>query len=91
MTGVGDPPLDITVTPDANTVTAGTYLDSVTPALAPIPTAIGVVTTGTLAEVTPDHSIDLPVTASHVTGALVPTATVVTHLTADLHLIGILS
>ena len=28
MTGVGDPPLDITVTPDAHTMTAGTDLDS---------------------------------------------------------------
>ena len=41
-------------------------------------------------EVAPDHSIDLPVTVSHDTKALVPTATGMTHLTADLHLIGIL-
>ena len=40
-------------------------------------------------EVTPDHSTDLPITVSHVTGALVPTTTATTHLTADLHLIGI--
>ena len=90
MTGVGDPPLDITVTPDAHVMIAGTGLDSVAPNLAPITTAIGVVAARTLAEVTPDHSTDLPIAASHVTGALVPTTAIVTHLTADLHLIGIL-
>ena len=90
MTGVGDLPLDITVTPDAHAMTAGTDLDSVTPNLAPITTAIGVVAARTLAEVAPDHSTDLPIAASHVTGALVPTAAVATHLTTDLHLIGIL-
>ena len=90
MTGVGDPPLDVTVTPDAHTMITGTDLDSVTPNLTPITTAIGVVATRTLAEVTPDLSTDLPIAASHMTGALVPTATITTHLTADLHLIGIL-
>ena len=90
MTGVGDPPLDITVTPDAHTMITGTDLDSVTPNLSPVTTATGVVAARTLAEVAPDHSTDLPIAASHVTGALVPTATVVTHLTTDLHLIGIL-
>ena len=89
-TGVGDPPLDITVTPDAHAMIAGTDLASATPNLAPITTAIGVVAARTLAEVNPDHSTDLPVTASHMTGALVPTATIMKHLTADLHLIGIL-
>ena len=89
-TGVGDPPLDVTVTPDAHTMIAGTDLDSVTPNLAPVTTAIGVVAARTLTEVTPDHSTDLPITASHMTGALVPTTAIATHLTADLHLIGIL-
>ena len=56
----------------------------------PVTTAIEVVATRTLTEVTPDLSTDLPIAASHMTGALVPTATAVTHLTADLHLIGIL-
>ena len=64
-----------------------TPMDSVAPNLAPVTTAIGVVATRTLAEVTPDLSTDLPITASHMTGALVPTAAIVTHLTADLHLI----
>ena len=53
-------------------------------------TAIGVVAARTLVEVAPDHSTDLPITTSHVTGAPVPTATIATHLTADLHLIGTL-
>ena len=90
MTGVENPPLDVTVTPDAHTMITGTDPNSVAPNLAPITTAIGVVATRTPIEVTPDHSMDLPVAASHVTGALVPTATAMTHLTADLHLIGIL-
>ena len=89
-TGVGDPPLDITVTPDAHATMAETDLDSATLDLAPITTAIEVVATMTLPEVTPDLSTDLPIAASHVTGALVPTAAAMTHLTADLHLIGIL-
>ena len=71
-------------------MTAGTDLDSVTPDLAPITTAIGVVAARTLTEVAPDHSTDLPIAASHVTGALVPTTAIVTHLTADLYLRGIL-
>ena len=90
MTGVEDPPLGITVTPDAHTMTPGTDLDSVAPNLTPVTTAIGVVATRTPIEVTPDHSTDLPIVASHMKGALVPTAAIATHLTADLHLIGIL-
>ena len=90
MIDVEDHPLDAIVTPDAHTMATRIDLDSVAPNLAPITTAIGVVSTRTPIEVTPDHSTDLPITASHVTGALVPTATATTHLTADLHLIGIL-
>ena len=90
MTGVGDPPLDITVAPDAHTTMAETDLDSATLNLAPITTAIELVATMTLAEVALDLSTDLPITASHMTGALVPTVAAATHLTADLHLIGIL-
>ena len=44
----------------------------------------------TLTEVTPDHSTDFPTAASHVIGALVPTAIATTHLSADLHPIGML-
>ena len=88
--GVGDPPLDITVIPDDHAMITETDLDSATLNLTPATTAIEVVATRTLAEVTPGHSTDLPIAASHVTGALVPTATTATHLTADLHLIGIL-
>ena len=69
MTGVGDPPPDITVTPDAHAMTAETDLISATPDLAPVTTAIEVVAARTLAEVTPDHSTDLPIAASHMTGA----------------------
>ena len=90
MIAVGDPPLDITVTPDAHVMITETDLDSAAPDLAPITTAIEVVATRNLAEVAQDHSTDLPVTASHVTGALIPTAAVATHLTTDLHLIGTL-
>ena len=38
MTGVEDPPLDITVTPDTHTMITGTDLDSVIPNLAPVTT-----------------------------------------------------
>ena len=40
MIGVGDPPLDVTVTPDAHAMIAETDLDSAAPDLAPITTAI---------------------------------------------------
>ena len=90
MTGVGDLPLDTTATPDTHAMTIGTDLGSVALDPDPITTAIGVVATGTLAEVTPDHSTDLPIAISHVTEAPVPTATVTIHLTTDLHLIGTL-
>ena len=63
MTGVDDPPLDITVTPDAHTMITGTDLDSVVPNLAPVTTDTGVVATRTLIEVAPDHSTDLPIAA----------------------------
>ena len=52
-------------------------------------TAIGAVAARTLTEVTPDHSTDLPIAVSHVTGALVFNTAVMTHLTADLHSIEI--
>ena len=79
MTGVRDLPLDITVTPDTHAMTTETDLDSVTLDPNPITTAIGVVATTTLTEVTPDHSTDLPIATSHVTGALVPTTAIMTH------------
>ena len=90
MTGVGDLPLDITVTPDAPTMITGTDLDSVVPNLTPMTTDTGVVAAMTPVEVTPDHSTDLPIAVFHITKALVLTTTAVTCLTADLHLIGIL-
>ena len=71
-------------------MTTGTGLESGTPDPNPITTAIGVVATSTLIEVTPDHSTDLPVTTSHMTEAPVPTTAVVIHLTADPHLTGTL-
>ena len=89
-TGVEDPPLDIIVTPDAHTMIIRIDPDSVAPNLIPVTTDTGVVATRTPVEVTPDHSIDLPVAVSQDTTALVPTTTAMTHLTADLHLIGIL-
>ena len=89
MTGVGDLPLDITVTLDTHAMTTETDLDSVALDPNPITTAIGVVAARILAEVTPDHSTDLPITTSHMTGALVPTAAIMTHLTRNLHLTGI--
>ena len=60
------------------------------PIFAPVTTDTGVVAARNPIEVTPDHSIDLPIAVSHDTEALVPTTTAMTHLTADLHLIGIL-
>ena len=89
MTGVGDPPPDVTVTPDVHAMTTETDPDSVALDPAPMITAIGVVVARTLTEVAPYHSTDLPITTSHVTGALAPTAAAMTHLTADLHLTGI--
>ena len=87
MTGMKDPPLDATVTPDTRTMVTRIDLDSVAPNLTPVTTAIEVVATRTPIEVAPDHSTDLPITVSHITGALVPTAIITTHLTTDLHLI----
>ena len=72
-TGIGDPPPDITVTPDIHAMTTETDLDSVTLSLTPVTTTIEVVAARTLAEVPPDHSTDLPITTSHKTGALAPT------------------
>ena len=89
MIGVGDPPPDIIVTPDAHAMTTETDLDSVTLGLAPVTTTIEVVAARTLAEVTLDHSTDLPITTSYKTGALAPTTAATTHLTTDLHLTGI--
>ena len=78
-----DLPLDTSATPDIHAMTPGTDLDSV--ALNPntITTAIGVVATKALLEVTSDHSTDLPVTTSHMTEAPVPTATIAIHPMAD--------
>ena len=90
MTGVKDPPLDVIVTPDVHTMITRIDPDSVTLNLTPVTTDIGVVATRIPTEVAPGHSTDLPTIVSHITGALVPTATTVTHLTTDLHLIGIL-
>ena len=67
----------------------GTDLYSVIPDLTPVTTDTGVVAARTLIEVTPDHSIDLPVAVFHVAEALILTTTAITCLTADLHLIGI--
>ena len=89
MTDMGDPPLDTIVTPDTHTMIIRIDPDSVAPNLTPVTTDIGVVATRTPVEVTPDHYTDLPARVSHVTGALVPTTTAATHLTTDLHRIGI--
>ena len=86
MIGVGDLPLDITVTPDTPTITSETDPDSVTLNPNPVTTAIEVVATRTPAEVTPDHSTDLPTTTFHVTEAPVPTATIMIHLITNPHL-----
>ena len=90
MTEIGDLPLDITATPDTHTMNTGTDLDSVALDLDPVTTAIGVVATRTLIEVTPDHSTDLPITTSHVTEAPVPTTAIMIHPTADPRLTGTL-
>ena len=90
MTGMKDPPLDIIATPDIHTMITRIDPDSVAPNLTLVITDIGVVATRTPIEVSPGHSTDLPSIVSHITGAPVPTATAMTHHTADLHLIGIL-
>ena len=82
--------LDATATPDAHAMTTGTDLDSVTLNPDPVTPAIGVVATRTLIDIAPDYSTDLPITTSHVTEVLVPTAAATTHLTIDLHPIEIL-
>ena len=89
-TDIKDPPLDAIVTQDAHTMITRRDPDSVAPGCTPVTTDIGVAAARTTAEVTPDHSTDLPTIVSCITGAPVPTATAMTHLTADLHLIGIL-
>ena len=89
-TGVEDPPLDIIVTPGTHITITRIDPDSVAPNLVPITTDIRVVATRIPTEVIPGHFTDPPTTVSHVTGALVPTTTATTHLTADLHLIDIL-
>ena len=81
---------DITATPDTHAMNTGTDLDSFTLDPDPVTTAIGVVATTTLIGANPDHSTDLPMTTSHMIKAPVPTATIVTHPTADLPLTGIL-
>ena len=80
MTGVEDPSLDITVTPGAHTMITRTDPDSVAPDLAPVTTDTGVAATRTPIEVTPDHSIDLPIEVFYITEALVLTATAMTCL-----------
>ena len=90
MTGMTDPPLDATVTPDIHTMITRIDADSVAPNLALVITDIGVVATRTPTEAALGHSTDLPIIVSHIIGAPVPNATATTHLTADLHLIEIL-
>ena len=82
--------LDIIVTPDTHTMITRIDPDSAAHNLAPITTDIGVAATRTTAEVALGHSTDLPAVVFHITGAPVPTTTATTHLTTDLHLIGIL-
>ena len=90
MTRMIDPPLDIIATPDVHIMITRIVPHSVAPGPTPITIDIGVAATRTPVEVTPGHSTDLPNVVSHITGAQVPTATAMTHCTADLHLIGIL-
>ena len=90
MTGMINPPLDIIATPDVHTMITRIDPDSVAPGPSPITIDIGVAATTTPIEVAPGHSTHLPTIVSHITGALVPTTTAMTHHTTDLHLIGIL-
>ena len=89
-TGMIDPPLDVVATPDIHTMITRIDLGSVVPSPAPMTIDIGVAAVRTPIEATPGHSTDLPNVVSHATEAQVPTATAVTHCTADLQLIGIL-
>ena len=88
-TSVIDPPLDVIATPDVHTMITRIDPGSVIPSPTPITIDIGLTATRTPIEATPGHSTDLPTVVSHVTEAQVPTATAMTHCTADLHLIGI--
>ena len=90
LTGMKDPLLDIIVTPDVHTMITRLDPDSIAPNLTPVTTDIGVAAARTTTEITPGHSTDLPTIVFHITGAPVPTTSAATHLTADLHLIGIL-
>ena len=90
MTGMKDPPLDATVTPDIHTMITRIDPDSVAPNLTLITTDIGVVAARTPAEATLCNSKDIPIVVCHAIGALVPTTTSATHLTADPPLIEIL-
>ena len=84
MTGVGDPPLGDLVTPDIHAMTTGIGLDSV--ALSPnlVTTDTGVIANMTTTGTAPVPSTGLSITAPHITGAPVHTATAGTLPTADL-------
>ena len=79
-----------TVTPDTHAMITGTDLDSVVPDLTPVTTDTGVVAARILHR-SHSRSFHRPSHCSCLTspGALVLTATAMTCLTADLHLIGI--
>ena len=89
-TGMIDPPLDVIATPDIHTMITRIDPGSVVPSTAPVTIDIGVAAIRTPIEATPGHYTDLPNIVSHATETQVPTATAMTHHTADLHLIGIL-
>ena len=88
MTEAGGLLPDITVTPAVHIMNTETDLDSV--ALNPyhVTTAIGATATTTLTEVDLGHSIGPPGIISHVIEAPAPTATIMTHPTADIPLTG---
>ena len=75
---------------DTHAMNTGTDLDLVTLDLDPVITALGAVATMTLIEVALDHFTGLPIAASHMTEAPVPTTAIVIHPTTDPHLAGTL-
>ena len=78
-TGMIDPPLNITATPDVLTMITRRDPGSVIPNPAHITIGIGVATIMTPIGAAPGHSTDPPDVVSHTTEAQVPTTIAVTH------------
>ena len=80
---------DTTTTPTIHVMNTETDLDSVALDPDPVTTAIGATATTTHVGANQGHFTGLPDVISHVTEAPAPTATIMTHSTADIPIAGI--